>query len=328
MKKTFQALGNICICILGILLHLWSALALHYCVVVSWSVYIAYLYLLLIIVFTFSSKKKLKAFKLSYIAFFIVCVWFISIKPPTTGAYPENLTMPYAEFKDDSVTIHNVRNCDYRTVEDFDVNYESRTYNLKKLETLDLFMNFWDMENIAHAFLSFGFSDGEYLVVSIETRPEVGKEFGMLNGFFKQYELIYIWGDEKDLVRLRTNYKEEDVYLYRIAFKPDQIQTLFLSMVERTNNLYETPEFYNTLVQSCTNTIGDHIKKTGIYPLPFWKRRLLSGKVSQLAYDEKMLDQRLPFKELRKAANINERAKAANKDKDFSQKIRTHLFLN
>ncbi len=153
----------------------------------------------------------------------------------------------------------------------------------------------------------------------------MGEKYGMLDGFFKQYELIYIWGDERDLVRVRTNYKKEDVYLYHTTFKPKEIKNLLLSYIKRTNALYKQPQFYNTLTESCTNTIGDHIKESGIYSLPFWKRRLLSGRVARVVYEEGMLDQSVPFEELRKAALINERAKAADKDPNFSQKIRTHL---
>ena len=114
---------------------------------------------------------------------------------------------------------------------------------------------------VAHTFLSFGFSDGRYLSVSVEIRPEVGESYGMLDGFFKQYELIYIWGDERDLVRTRTNYWNEDAYLYRSSLSEDKIQRLFISMLERTNSLYKNPEFYNTLTESCTSSVAIPIRR-------------------------------------------------------------------
>jgi len=196
---------------------------------------------------------------------------------------------------------------------------------MSTLQTVDIFINYWGMESIAHAFLSFGFSDGRYLPISIEIRPEVGEEYGLLNGFFKQYELLYLWADERDLVLTRTNVREEDAYLYRVNLKPPNVRKLFISMINRTNNLYEKPDFYNTLFESCTNTIGDHVINEHIVDLPFWKRRFLSGDVDQRMYKLGLLDTAQPFSALRQKANINERAKAADRDPHFSSKIRTHL---
>ena len=181
------------------------------------------------------------------------------------------------------------------------------------------------MEAIAHTFVSFGFADGRYLPVSIEIRPEVGEAYGMLEGFFKQYELIYIWGDERDLIRSRTNYRKEDAYLYRVNMTPENIQKLFVSMLMRTNSLHEAPQFYNTLFESCTNTIGDHLKAAKIMEIPFWKRRVRTGDIDRRLYHDGLLDTSVPFDELRKAAHVNQRAQAADHALDFSKLIRTHL---
>jgi hypothetical protein len=187
-------------------------------------------------------------------------------------------------------------------------------------------VNYWGMSAIAHTFLSFGFSDGRYVAVSIEIRPEVGEVYGMLTGFFKQYELLYIWGDERDLVRLRTNYKGEQVYLYRAAWPPETVRKLFVTMLERTQALSVAPQFYNTATQSCTNTIGNDIIAAHVMKIPWYKRRLRTGDIDRRLYAAGILrTQGKSFEELRRESLIDARAKAADRDAAFSEKIRTHL---
>ncbi len=309
--------------------QLWSFGALFYCSFPAhpgWQLYAAWGYVALVLLAILWVRNYRMALGIALAAFLAVLCWFQSIQPSTGGVYPPHLVMPEVEFRGDKVTIHNVRNSDYRTRDDADIRYETRTYSLSELKTLDVMVNYWGMDWIAHTFLSFGFSDGRYLSVSVEIRPEVGKSYGELKGLFKQYQLIYIWADERDLVRVRTNYRKEDVYLYRTAFTPGQVRRLFVSMLERTERLHQRPEFYNTLTQSCTNTLGNHIIETKIFDLPFWKRRVLTGSVDLRLCQEGLLETSgRSFAELREQSKINERAKAADKDPDFSAKIRTHL---
>jgi len=313
---------------LAVILHGWAALALFYCSfpgspVLRWSA--AIIYLAGVMGFIIFYRRHTQAFFFSLAGFAAVALWFSSIQPRRDGRYPPELTMPFAEIKGDQVTVHNVRNCRYRTAKDFDVDYETRTYDLGELKTLDFLVNYWGMKTIAHTFLSFGFSDGRYLAVSVEIRPETGKVYDMRQGFFKQYQLIYIWADERDLVALRTNYKNEEVYLYRTVVPPPDVQKLFLSMLRETNALYAKPQFYNTLTQSCTNTLAKHVAAARIGAIPFWKRRILTGDIDRRLYSEGALGGNLPFVELRRQANIDERAKQAEGDPQFSEKIRTHI---
>jgi hypothetical protein len=311
-----------------VILHGWAALALYYCSspAAPWlRTSAAISYLVVVVVWIILNKKHVRFFLISLLGFVMIVLWFSTIQPKTVGTYPPELTLPYSEFNGSAVTIHNVRNTIYRTKDDFDVHYEVRSYNLKDLQTLDVMVNYWGMEAIAHTFLSFGFSDGNYLAVSVEIRPEIGQAYDMLQGFFKQYQLIYIWGDERDLVRLRTNYKKEDVYLYRTTLSPGNVRKMFVSMLQTTSAMNEKPEFYNTLTHSCTNTLGDHLISAGILDVPIWKRRFLTGDVDQRLYKEGLLDTSVPFPDLRRQANIDERAKQADRDPDFSQRIRTHL---
>ncbi|NQT33071.1 MAG: DUF4105 domain-containing protein [Candidatus Omnitrophica bacterium] len=303
-------------------------MAAYYCVFSSsrkLQILAASTYIITVLAIIILNRRKTRGLLISLICFLGVALWFTSISPKADSIYPDHLKMPYAEIDGSLVTIHNVRNCDYRIPEDFDVHYETRTYDLEKLQTMDLLMNYWEYELIAHTFLSFGFSDGQYLTLSIEFRPETNDTYGMFKGLYKQYELIYIWADERDLVRLRTNYRKENVFLYRVQLPPRDARKLFMCMLERTNNLYARPEFYNTAVQSCTNTIGHHIDRSGLADLPWWKRSLLTGLVDKRSYNRGWLDTSRPFSELKKDAFITDRGLTADKDPDFSRKIRTHL---
>jgi hypothetical protein len=329
MKRLFLVIFGCLAGLVTLILHAWSALALYYCIFSAQSgmrPIPAVLYLVAVILFIILRRKHMQAFFLSLLGFVAVALWFSSIQPKAGGLYPPELTLPRVEFNGDQVTVHNVRNCDYRSPTDFDVHYETRTYNLSELKTLDVMVNYWGMDAIAHTFLSFGFADGRYLAVSVEIRPEVGKSYDMLQGFFKQYQLIYIWADERDLIRLRTNYKKETVYLYRATFSPDKVRKLLISMLKATDALNEKPQFYNTLTQSCTNTLGNHVIATKIEKIPFWKRRFKTGDVDQRLYRNGLLvNYGLSFPELRERANIDQRAHAADQAPDFSARIRTHL---
>lgn len=331
-EKSLATLKKICIFIpgllLGVAIHGWTALALYYCGFPSAAglrALIAIIYLLSVILFIILNRQHIRAFFISLLAFVIVALWFSSIQPQAGGVYPPELTLPRVDFNGDQVTIHNVRNCVYRTATDFDVRYENRTYYLKDLRTLDVLVNYWGMEAIAHTFLSFGFSDGQYLAVSVEIRPKVGKAYDMLQGFFKQYQLIYIWADERDLIRLRTNFKKENVYLYRTTMPPEAVRKMFLSMLHSTEDIAHKPQFYDTLTHSCTNTLGNHLIAAKIAEIPFWKRRILTGTVDFRLYKGGAFGTSVSFPELRRQAHIDSRAQAADQDPDFSNKIRTHL---
>lgn len=317
--------------ILGLLLHGWAALALFYCSFPAASglrAPIAIAYLVIVVLWIILKKKHTQAFFISLVGFMVIALWFNTIQPRTGRQFPLELTLPYAEFKGDTVTIHNVRNNVYRTKDNFDVHYETRTYDLNDLKTLDVMTNYWGMAAIAHTFLSFGFSDGQYLAVSVEIRPEVGQVYDMLQGFFKQYQLIYIWADERDLIRLRTNYKKENVYLFRSTLSSENVRKMFVSMLQATSAIHDKPVFYNTLTHSCTNTLGNHLIAAKIKDIPIWKRRFLTGDVDRRMYKDGLLDTSVPFSELRKKANIDERAQKADQDPQFSTRIRTHLSGN
>ena len=169
--------------------------------------------------------------------------------------------LPYATFDGDQVTLHNIRNFDYRTELDYTPHYYDKTFDLNELDEVDLIAVYWMGDAIAHIMLSFGFAGRDYVTISIETRKEVGESYDTIRGFFRQYELIYIVGDERDLIRLRTNYRKnppEDVYLYRTAIPPANARRLFLDYLREINELKDHPAWYNTGTTNCTTNVYRH----------------------------------------------------------------------
>jgi len=233
---------------------------------------------------------------------------------------------PYATINGDLVTVHNVRNFDYHTETDFSPRWEERTYVLRKLDSIDLIAVYWMGKPIAHIMVSFGFQDKDYLAVSIETRKEKGESYSTLAGFFRQYELYYVVADERDVIRVRTNYRQpqEDVYIYRTRAPVQNIRRIFLDYIKSMNEMRERATFYNTLTTNCTTAIFMHTRINPGSPPLSWKV-LASGYVPDYLYELGRIDTNMPFAELEKRSLINERAHAADKDAEFSRRIREGL---
>jgi hypothetical protein len=242
------------------------------------------------------------------------------------GWQTEVAHLPYATINGDKITIHNVRNFNYRTETDFDPRWENRTYDLSKLDSADIIAVYWAGKAIAHVMVSFGFDDKDYLAVSIETRKEKGESYSTLAGFFRQYELYYVVADERDVVRVRTTYRQpqEDVYIYRINGPVQNLRRVFLDYIESMNEMRERPSYYNTLTTNCTTSILFHTRMNPEAPPLSWKV-LLSGYVPDYLYELGRLDMARPFAELEKLSLVNARAHAADRDPAFSQRIREGL---
>jgi Domain of unknown function (DUF4105) len=257
--------------------------------------------------------------------FSVVVAWFLLTPPSNQRDWqPDVAVLPYADVKGNEVTIHNIRNCDYRTETDYTVGHYDKTFDLGKLQSVDLFLVYWGSPLIAHTMLSFGFEGGDHLCISIETRKTKGQEYSAIKGFFRQFELIYVVGDERDLVRLRTNYRGEQVYLYRLSTEPAVARLVLLDYLNEVNQLKEHPEWYNVLTSNCTTNIRGHTKPYA--RKKFWDWRLLvNGYVDEMAYEVGSLDRSLPFKDLKARSLINSRAKAADEAETFSERIRDGL---
>jgi hypothetical protein len=259
-------------------------------------------------------------------AFAVVLLWWTSIEPSNERDWQTDVAMlPYATRDGDLVTLHNIRNFDYRTEQDFASRYDERTFDLRELDAVDLIAVYWMGDAIAHIMVSFGFA-GEHVAMSIETRKEKGEAYSSIAGFFRRYELIYVVGDERDLIRVRTNYRrpEEEVYLYRTRARPDNARRLFLEYVDRINQLHAQPEFYNTLLTNCTTDVWALVRALSDQ-VPLDWRVLLSGYFPEYAYALGTLDTRLPFAELKAQSLINDKAHAADQDPRFARRIRVGL---
>ncbi len=234
--------------------------------------------------------------------------------------------LPYATFDGDLVTVHNIRNFEYRSESDYTPSYYDRTFDLRRLDRVDLVSVYWMGPAIAHILLSFGFGD-EHLAISIEVRKERTESYSSIAGFFRNYELTYVVADERDVIRLRTNYRKdppEDVYVYRVTGPIENGRRVFLDYLREINELREHPRFYNTLTTNCTTMVLAH---TTVNPghLPYSWKILLSGYTPEYAYETGRLEQSLPFEELRLRSRVNPAAQAADAAPDFSQRIRAGL---
>lgn len=274
-------------------------------------------------------KRLLTAYSILFVA--ILSWWLFAVNPSNDRQWQADVAQTaYATFDGDTVTVHNIRNFNYRSEFDYQPAYYTKTYDLNKLEGVDLIAVYWMGPAIAHTILSFNFGGNDHLAVSIETRKERNEDYSTIKGFFRQYELIYIVADERDVIRLRTNYRKnppEEVYLYRLQGPLQNAQRLFLEYMKKINELQEKPKFYNTLLDNCTTAIW---LNTRINPdhLPFSWKILLSGYVPEYLYESKRLDSGIPFAELRQQAHINSRAQAADQAADFSTRIRARAAID
>ena len=281
-----------------------------------------------VLVWYLFSAKPTRPLLVFFAAFLLLVSWWSTIPPKQDRDWaPEYARLPYATINGDLVTIHNIRNFDYRTETDFTPRYYDKTFDLRQLDSVDVIASYWMGDAIAHIFLSFGFSGKDFIAISIETRRQRHQSYSTIAGFFKQYELFYVVADERDLIRLRTNYRKdppEDVYIYRTRAPADNARRLFLDYIREINSLAEKPEFYNALTTNCTTSILTHTRvNRGDVPLS-WKI-LLSGYVPQYLYERHAIDTSLPLEELKRRSHINAAAQASDNAADFSQRIRASL---
>lgn len=262
--------------------------------------------------------------------FSIVFAWWWFAIPPSNARnwQPDLQVLPWVDISGNAVTVHNIRNCDYRSETDYTVRHYDRTFDLNRLESVDLFQVYWGSPHIAHTMVSFGFGDGEYLCFSIETRKEVGETYSAVKGFFKQYELTYVVADERDLVRLRTTFREngkgEDVYLYRLNVSRDFARKVFLDYLREVNRLKDRPEWYRAISGNCTTNIRRHTAPFNPDARFDW-RIIANGYLDEMLYERGVLDRSLPLTELKKRSYINEQARSLGDTAAFSRRIREGL---
>ncbi len=257
----------------------------------------------------------------------VLLAWWSTIRPSNVRRWqPDVAELPRAEVDGDRLTIQNVRHFHYRTETEFTEQWETRTYDLSKLDRLDFFMSYWAGPSIAHTIMSWAFTDGQHVAVSIETRKEVGESYDSVAGFFRRYELYYVVADERDVIALRTNVRGEHVYLYPLRTPRDRVRRSLLEYVAALNGLAAAPQFYNAGTDNCTTTIRKNVQHMGV-PFPFDWRLLANGHLDELLYERGIIDTSRPFAEVKAQSLIDARAKAVDQDADFSRRIREGIVV-
>jgi len=311
---------------LGIVLlvaTLWAMAALHFDVRIPWlRTPLVILYALALATAWIFVKGWWRKIGLTVVGFALVLGWWLTLQPSNDRDWqPDLAVLPYADINGNQVIIHNIRNCDYRTETDFDVHHYDKTLDLDKLHSVDLYMVYWGSPAMAHAMVSFGFESGDYVCFSIETRKEKGEGYSAIKGLFRQFEVTYVVADERDLVRLRTNYRKgEDAYLFRLQGTREQARQFFLDYVNKMNSLHAQPKWYNAVTGNCTTAI--RTQRAAANRAPWDWRMLVNGYGDTLLYERGAIFTNVPLSELKTRGHVNERAQAADKAEDFSRLIR------
>ncbi|MCD2164473.1 Lnb N-terminal periplasmic domain-containing protein [Comamonas koreensis] len=291
----------------GLLLGVWVGVGL-YCIYLLWQ------------------QRMPKGLLIYGLLFAAILAWWASIQPSNTRKWAPDVAQQLSgTVQGDLVQLHNVRNFDWQTPSKATARWEDRNYDLRQLVSVDMSTSYWMGPAIAHTLVSFGFDDGKnprrYVTFSVEIRKEQGEQFSAVGGFFKQFEQSLVAADERDILRVRSNIRGEEVYLYSVAMPRAAMRSLFIAYVDKANALVETPQFYHTLFANCTTIVFDMVRR--IVPgLPMDWRLLASGYLPQYVDSLGALARPNDFEAIRAAAHINARAKAVRPGEDFSAAIR------
>jgi hypothetical protein len=327
LSRVFKLAASVALGVVLAGMAVWSTMAIYYSnLPAQWLRTLAAAVFALGLVVVLVRVRPWRAVQLVFlVAFGAVVVWFLFTPPSNDRDWqPDVAVLPYADINGDTVTVHNIRNCDYRSETDYTARHYDKTFDLAKLQAVDFFLVYWGSPLIAHTMLSFGFEGGDHLCFSIEARKEKGEAYSAIRGFFRQYELTYIIADERDLIRLRTNFRGEQVYLYRLDTDPALARLVLLDYLQQVNRLRDHPEWYNALTSNCTTNIRGHTKPY-VRKTRWDSRILVNGYIDQLGYAVGSIDHSLPFDDLKARSLINERAKAAGDGPEFSTRIREGL---
>ena len=274
----------------------------------------------------FRKKKKYVFLSVLAVCLLLSAVYYTMEETNNKNWITSHAVLPSISFSGDKITIKNVRNFDYKTENDFTVMYYDKTFDLNTIDSLDYILSYWDgNKNIAHSLLSFGFGKDSYLCVSVETRLEKGQTQTGLKGLYNQYGLIYILGDESDILMLRTNFRKEDVYLYRLKVKKEEIRKLFLAIMHRVDSLKNHPQFYNSVKHNCLTSLLADIETAINQKLKFDYRYIFNGRSDEMIYERgKFQTNGLSFIEFKKMHYVNQYMTKNNAPTDYSKKIRKY----
>lgn len=252
------------------------------------------------------------------------------LRPSNTRDWtPEQAALPFAEINGSHYVLRNIRDCNYLTNEDFVVNYSDRAIDLSQVQSVDfIVVPFKPKSALAHTMLSFGLDDGSYLGMSVEVRKEKKETYHPVSGVLNKYELMYVLGDERDLIRLRTKYYDSEVYVFPTVATPAQAQRLFADMTGRMNGLVTRPEFYHSITNNCTTNLKDHVNQISPQKIRenAWQV-LLPGFSAEYAHEIGLVENRIPYPDLERIAYVNELVNENFEAPNFSQAIRSNRYL-
>lgn len=307
-----------------LLLNLWAVAAIYVdCRIAPLRIPLIIVYPA-IVVFLLVRVKGWKAMS-CFGCFFVVLIWWLSLAPSNDKNWrPDCARTASAEIHGNQITIHNVRDCKYTSETEYTDCWSDRTYDLSQLRAADFFFVNWGIPWIGHPIVSFDFGNGQHLAFSIEARYQGGQTYSSILGFFRQYTIIFIAADERDVIRLRTNYrKDEEVYMYRTTVPPELARKLFLIYVDHLNRLRDHPEWYNAVTKNCTTAIDKELRNELPNKSPWTYRLLLNGSLDQLEYERgRLVTGGLPFPELKQREHINPFAHTVGESPEFSTLIR------
>jgi hypothetical protein len=324
LLRSCRVLGTTFMWFVLLLLNLWAIAAIYVdCRIASLRLVIVVIYVAALIFLIIKAVRRRALFCL--LCFCVVLGWWLSLKPSDDGNWrPDVARKAWAETSGDRITVHNVRNCDYRSETEYSNCWSDRSYNLSNLRAADFFFVNWGVRWIGHPIVSFDFGNNQHLAFSIEARYKPGQTYSAILGFFRQYELIFIAADESDVIRLRTNYrKDEEVYMYRTNAPPDIVRKFFLTYVTYLNHLRDHPEWYNAVTKNCTTTLDSKLSEDLPQPKGWNYKLLLNGTLDELLYERgRLVADGLPFPELQQREHINPFAQTIDQSPDFSALIR------
>lgn len=255
----------------------------------------------------------------------IIAIMWASLSPSNDRRWAaDQSVLPFTEFSGESVRIHGVRNFRWTSATEFTPAWDDRSFDLSRIATawyvLVPFSRRW--RGPAHAFVSFGFDDGRYLAISVEARREQDESYGVLKGLLRRFELVYVIGDERDMIGRRAVYDGSDVYVYPIRAPRESVRAVFRAMLERANAIREHPEFYNSFTNNCTLNLVRHVNQLAPGRIPSSWRIILPGYSDEVIHRLGLIDSTGSIETARARFRINDRARAALDTADFSRRIR------
>jgi hypothetical protein len=269
-------------------------------------------------------KPNSRVKKVLYGLLIILFIWLIAQRPSHNRNWEVGQEkLPQIIFEDDNITINNFRNFLWKKDKEVEKIYETRKFKLSEINSADVVISHFDKnEGLAHIFLSFGTSDGKHIIVSMETRRELGEEFSPLLGLLRQFEIIYVVGSERDVIGLRTDVREgERVYLYQTIASPEKSQQLFMKLAEEINSIFAKPKIYNTLTHNCTNEISRRVESISDLDFPLSWKTIMPGYFDEILYEMKIISHNKPFEEVKKE-HLIDNTKVNYLDEDYSKQLR------